>query len=257
LDGIIQAVNGFVEREESGDGVMSSGIGKGEEERELGGVVQGVGGQFVEGVSIDEALPVRVISPVGLGVFEPSGAGAFFFAGAAFVSVRVSPGWDLGTISGYAEVVPVNQAKLYGAIHGHGFEDGVDALFEVGECQMVGVLLDLGGQLLDDALMFGGVSVFVLGLSLGVLFFRVGFLEMVLGLEADESGLEVEEGADSGDVLWVKAREEGIVGDGAHLVHPLVDGRDLTGFHQRKGAEHILWGDSGSPSGQAIVGYYD
>ncbi len=208
-------------------------------------------------MSLDEAIPIGVISPMGLGVFEPSGTGAFFFAGAAFVAVRVSPGLDLGAIASDVEVLPVDQAKLYGVVHGHGFEDGVDALFEVGESQLVGVLLDLVGQLLDDALMFGGVGVFVLGLSLGVLFFRVGFLEMVLGLEADESGLEVEEGSYSGDVLWVKAREEGIVRDGAHLVHPLIDGVDLTGFHQRKGAEHILWGDSGAPSGQAIVGYYD
>ena len=87
---------------------MSSGIGKGEEERELGGVVQGVGGQFVEGVSLDEAVSIGVISPMGLGVFEPSGTGAFSLTGAAFMSVGIGPGRDFGAIASYAEVVPVD-----------------------------------------------------------------------------------------------------------------------------------------------------
>ena len=173
------------------------------------------------------------------------------------MSVGIGPSRDFGAIASYAEVVPVDQTKLYGAIYGNGFEDGVDALFEVGQTQMLGVLPDMVGQFLDDPLMLWGVGIFVLGLSLGVLGFGTGGAQMVLGGESDEAGLEVEEGSYSGDVLWVKAREEGIVGDGPHRVHPRIDGSDLTGFHQGKGAEHILWGDSGAPSGQTIVGRYD
>ena len=149
LDGIVHAMDGFVERHQAGYGVMSSGIGKGEEEGELGGVVQRVGRQFVEGMSIDETIPIGVISPVGCGIFEPSSTGAFLLTVAAFMSVGIGPGGDLGAISGHAEVVPVDQAKLYRAIYGQGLEEGVDASFQVGETQMVGVVLDMVGQLPD------------------------------------------------------------------------------------------------------------
>ena len=119
---------------------------------------------------------------------------------------------------------------------------------------MVGMFLDMVRQFLDDPLMLWGVGVFVLGLRFGVLFFRAGFSEMVLGFEPDDSGFEVEEGAYGGDLLGVKAGEDGVVGDGAEGGDPLVDGGDLTGFHQHKGAEHVLWGDGRSSSRQVVVG---
>lgn len=205
-------------------------------------------------MTIDEAIPVGVISPTRVGVFEPSGTGAFFLTVTAFVAVGICPGWDLSTISSHAQVLPVDETQRFGAIHGYGVEDGVDALFEVGEAQLVGVLLDVVGQLLDDALMLGGVGVLVLGLPVGVLVFGAGSAQMVLGLETSDSSFEVEERTYPGHVLGVKAREDGVVRDRAHLVHPPIDGVHLTGFHQRKRARHILGGDSGASSGGAIVG---
>ena len=106
---------------------MSSPIGEGEEEGELGGVVQRVGGEFVEGMSIDEAFSVGVVSPMGLGIFEPSGTGTLFLAGASFVAVGVGPGFDFGAISCDVEVLPGDHSHPCGVLYGAGFEDRVDA----------------------------------------------------------------------------------------------------------------------------------
>lgn len=205
-------------------------------------------------MSVDEALSISVVSPVGFWVFEPSGAGASAFAVTEFVSVGVCPCFDLCAISCHVEVVPVDEAKLCGVINGTCFQDGVDPLFQVCESQVVGVFLDVCGQFLDDSLVFWGVCVFVLGLALGVLSFGLGFADMVLGFHAGESGFKVEECSHAGDIVWFKAGKHRIVGDGAHHVHPVVYGVHLAGFHKCKGSHHVFWGDGWTSLGGIVVG---
>jgi hypothetical protein len=144
-DGIVHEVDGFVECHQSGDGVMSSCICEAEEQRQLGGMLYGVGGEFVEGVSIDKAIVVGIVSPMGMGVFEPSRAGAFFVTITLFVTVGIGPSRDLGAIAGDAQVVPVDQTPVDGRLHSQGMEEGVDALFQVGQTQVLGVFLDMVG----------------------------------------------------------------------------------------------------------------
>jgi hypothetical protein len=252
-DGIVHEVDGFVEGHESGDRVMSSGISEAEEQRQLGGVVYRIGGEFVEGMSVDKAIVVGIVSPMGFGVFEPSRAGAFSLTVTWFVTVGIGPGRDLGAVSSDAQVFLIDQTPTDGRHHSQGMEERVDTCFQVGESQMVGMLLDVLSQLMDDPLMLWGIGVLVFGLSLGVLFLGAGSAQVILGALAGQSGFEVEEGTDPWHLVGVKTREDGVVRDRAHGGHPLIDRRDLTGLHQDKRAHHVLRGDSRSSLGGTIL----
>ena len=123
----------MVQDGKSVDGIVAVAVGNGDDQGELTAMLEGVGGEFVEAVSIDPTFAVTIPAPESQGVKIGTVAGAVFFrlftpivTGAELLAASVSPGGEFAAITSDEKVVQVDEAKFPGSGDEARKEDGVE-----------------------------------------------------------------------------------------------------------------------------------
>jgi len=237
-------------------------VGHGDDQGQLAAVLEIIGGQFVEAVTIDPALAVAVPTPKGQGVvIGPVAVAAIFWflapvvAVAQLLAVRIGPGGELGPVASGVEVVQVDELQVHRAGDEAGVEERLQGLLPDGQGGEVAVLLQDGGQrgrlerasqntvsqTVDDVLVKPQVVLVLVLVGLVPLVAApIGPASGCAGLARalQQAVLEVIEGAYARDVFGMKAADERVEGVVVHHLDPDVEADDATLHHSQTRAEH-------------------
>jgi hypothetical protein len=112
-----KSLTSVVESGKSVDRIVAVAVGNGDDQGKLTAMIERVGGEFVEAVSIDPALTVAVPAPESERIAIGTQAGATLLrflasiiAGTELLAVGISPGREFAAVTSDVEIGKVNQA---------------------------------------------------------------------------------------------------------------------------------------------------
>jgi hypothetical protein len=152
LDRKPKGFTSVVEGGKSVDGIVAVAVGNGDHQGKLTAMLEGVGGEFVEAVTIDPALTVAVPAPESerIAIGTQTRATLLWFlasivTGTELFAVGISPGWEFAAVTGDVEIGKVNEVQLEGTRDKAGKEDRLEKAFIRRECRKVAIAFEDSG----------------------------------------------------------------------------------------------------------------